>query len=68
MSKHAQGWRKFLECTSRIRIHGHGRKLGAKIKIPISDREIGLFTDEQRIRDLFLNFPQGVYARPRQRV
>ena len=35
--------------------------LGQKIKIPISDREIGLFTDEKRIRDLFLNFPQGVY-------
>ena len=34
------------------------------MKIPISDREIGLFTDEQKIRDLFLNFPQGVYHTP----
>ena len=34
MSKGPQGWRKFLECTSGIRIHGHGRPLGAKNQDP----------------------------------
>ena len=28
MSNLAHRRRKFLECTSRIRIHGHGRRLG----------------------------------------
>ena len=48
-----------FECTVTAAGQGH------KIKTPISDREISLFTDEQSIRDLFLKFPQGVYKNKR---
>ena len=34
MSNVPQRQRKFLECTSRFRIHGHGRRLGAENQDP----------------------------------
>ena len=34
MSNVPQSQRKFLECTSRFRIHGHGRGLGAENQDP----------------------------------
>ena len=41
---------------------GRYQRLGAQNQDPNFGREIGLFMDEQSIRDLVFEFPQGVYA------
>ena len=55
MSKHAPGWRKFLECTSRIRIHGHG----VERKVRLSHCEIFLVQFAPRCTSRFRQVQRG---------
>ena len=61
MSKGPPGWRKFLECTSGIRIHGHGRWLGAKSPDPnFGPENRALYGRTVHKRPIFKFSPKGL--------
>ena len=61
MSNLAPSWRKFLECTSRIRIHGHGRWLGAKNQDPnFGPGNRSLYRRTEDKRPIFKFSPRGL--------
>ena len=64
MSKVSHRQRKFLECTSRIRIHGHGRRLGAKNQDPnFGPGNRSLYRRTEDKRPIFKFSPRGLSFR-----
>jgi hypothetical protein len=60
MSNVSQRQRKFLECTSRFRIHGHGRSLGAENQDPnFGPGYRSLYIRIEEKRPIFKFFPKG---------
>ena len=60
MSNVSHRQRKFLECTSRIRTHGHGRRLGAKNQDPnFGPGNRSLYRRTEDKRPIFKFSPRG---------
>ena len=65
MSNVSRSQRKFLECTSRFRIHGHGRRLGAENQDPNfgpGNRSLYLRIEDKR--PIFKFSPRGLCEEP----
>ena len=62
MSNVSQSQRKFLECTSRFRIHGHGRRLGAENQDPnFGPGNRSLYRRTEDKRPIFKFSPRGLF-------
>ena len=63
MSNVSQRQRKFLECTSRVRIHGHGRRLGAENQDPnFGPGYRSLYIRIEEKRPIFKFSPRGLWS------